>query len=65
MNLQGDRTVSKRVITNAGEGARNVPEERDDSDESENDTSDDDTDPGTRRDFNVGVVQEVWPCIDS
>jgi len=43
---------------------RNVPEERDEGDECENNTSDDDTDPGSRRDFNLRVIQEVRSCID-
>jgi hypothetical protein len=44
---------------------RNLPEERDESDDSENDTGDDDTDPGTRRDFDLTFVQEIRSCVDS
>jgi len=39
-------------------------EERDDGDDSENDTGDDETNPSTRRDFNMCVVDEIWSCID-
>lgn len=43
----------------------NEPEKRDDSDDSENDTGDNETNPSSGRDFNLTVVQEIWSCIDS
>ena len=63
MNLQGDRTICKcATAKEAQEG--DVPEERDECDECENNTSDDDTDPSSRRDFDLRVFQEVRSCID-
>jgi hypothetical protein len=43
----------------------NESEERDDSGDRENNTGDDDTDPSTRCDLDLGVVQEVRSRIDS
>jgi hypothetical protein len=44
---------------------RSLPEKRDESDDSENDTCDDETNPSPRRDFNLTVIQEIGSCIDS
>jgi len=43
----------------------NESKERDERDNRENDTGDDETNPSTRRDFDLGVVQEVRSCVDS
>jgi len=43
----------------------NKSEKRDESDDSENDTSDDETNPSARRDFDLTVIQEIGSCIDS
>jgi len=42
----------------------NESEKRDGGDDSENNTGDDETNSGTRGDFDLGVVQEVWSSID-
>ena len=66
INLLGDRHVNDRTIGRREHGGQgNLPEKRDESDDSENDTSDDETNPSTRRDFNLTVIQEIGSCIDS
>lgn len=52
------------VMEKSTVGVGDIPEERDEGDDSENNTSDDDTDPGTGRDLDLGVVQEVRVRID-
>ena len=39
------------------------PEERDESDDSENDTSDDETNPSSRCDCHLVVFQDVRFCV--
>lgn len=65
-NLQRDRTVNKHAIAKkkiTGD-LRNIPKERDEGDDRENNPSDDDTGSSTRRDFDLGVIQEVRSRID-
>ena len=66
-NLQRDRTVNKHAIAKKKENTgdlRNIPKERDEGDDRENNPSDDDTGSSTRRDFDLGVIQEVRSRID-
>jgi len=42
----------------------NESEKRDEGDDSENDTSDNETNPSARRDFDLVVIQEIWSCIN-
>ena len=45
------------------QGAMDLPEERDESDDSENDTSDDETNPSSRCDCHLVVFQDVRFCV--
>ena len=64
MNLRGDRTISKHGLRRESTGGGDIPEERDDGNDREDNTSDDDTDPSTRSDLDLGVLQEVRSRID-
>ena len=63
-NLHTNRSVNKQIMTREDTGDGSVPEERDDGDDGENNTSDNDANSCTRGDFDLGVVQEVGSRVD-
>ena len=64
-NESAHRSVRKQqIMTREDTGDGSVPEERDDGDDGENNTSDNDANSCTRGDFDLGVVQEVGSRVD-
>lgn len=64
MNLWRDPIDKQTGDREDDTGVRDSPEKRDNGNDSENDTSDDETNPSTRRDFDLAVIQEVRSRID-